>query len=559
MLLTNTTPEIRGDSTELVVGLHAWTSSSLRLSDVRTVVETEMPNADLLFPNYPASVFSSADPIAITRELVAAISEAVESRNKKGGTYKQIILIGHSIGALFVRKAYVFARGQTQDMPGPLHPVPADWWPLVTRIILFGGMNRGWSLRKKARHLPWPRWLIFSLGAALWHWLRLGKLINAFREGAPFIVNLRIQWLNLVREANPDPPVTIQLLGDVDDIVAEDDNVDVESGANFIYREVRGTGHSNVIRFDGGAGRYRSEQFLYALTTPQSALKSVKRRRIEPDYEVQVVAFVMHGIRDFGFWTSKVGTRITEVANSKGIKAKHITSSYGYFPLIAFLVQPERQKNVRWFMDQYTEALAKYPKAGISFVGHSNGSYLLASALERYAACSFQQAVFAGSVVYRAFPWDQMINEKRVLAIQNYVATKDWVVAIFPKFFEFFHRSDIGSAGHDGFTAHEGQRHQVVFIRGSHSAALVEANFDAIAHYVLGDIKSRPPLRLVATEQAKWLVVASKLCWIIWLFLFCVALAPVGLSYLGYWPTGAHGYTSIIAWLVFLYALLRTI
>jgi hypothetical protein len=314
-----------------------------------------------------------------------------------------------------------------------------------------------------------------------------------------------------------------------------------------------------VIRFDGEAGRPRREQFLYALTTPLPDLKSDYLKPLHPDYEVRTVVFVMHGIRDFGSWTSKVGARIKEIAASKGIKAESITSSYGYFPMIAFLVQPERQKNVRWFMDQYTEALAKYPKAGISYIGHSNGSYLLASALEQYAACAFNQVVFAGSVVYRAFPWNKMVNARRVLAIQNYIATKDWVVAIFPKFFEFFPQRDLGSAGHNGFTDHEGQRHQVAFIEGPHSAALAPANFDALAGFVLGDTSSEPPLPLIATKQAQWLVVASKLCWIIWLCLLCVALAPIGLSYLGYWPTGAQGYALVIAWFVFLYALLRTV
>ena len=52
-------------------------------------------------------------------------------------------------------------------------------------------------------------------------------------------------------------------------------------------------------------------------------------------------------------------------------------------------------------MDQYTQNLAKYPNSDgrISYIGHSNGTYILASALDRYPSLRVNQIVFAGSVV----------------------------------------------------------------------------------------------------------------------------------------------------------------
>jgi len=64
--------------------------------------------------------------------------------------------------------------------------------------------------------------------------------------------------------------------------------------------------------------------------------------------------------------------------------------------------------------------------------------------------------VFAGSVVRRDYDWDYVINErKQVELVRNYVASDDWVVALFPRFFEQWPMrylgNDLGSAGFNGF------------------------------------------------------------------------------------------------------------
>src|SRR4029077_9911968 len=93
MVLQNTVPEIRGKSLQLIVAVHAWTSSSAELSHLRNAVARKMPDADLLFPDYPATVFSSADPIEIAQALNIVISEAANLGKEKGapirGDYSQ--------------------------------------------------------------------------------------------------------------------------------------------------------------------------------------------------------------------------------------------------------------------------------------------------------------------------------------------------------------------------------------------------------------------------------------------------------------------------------------
>jgi hypothetical protein len=273
---------------------------------------------------------------------------------------------------------------------------------------------------------------------------------------------------------------------------------------------------------DGSAaGNGRRDVFLAALDGEQSDLEA---RGIQPTDlmpqpprpDVTDVIFVVHGIRDTGFWTQRLGTRVQALGrdgNRKRIIEKE-TSTYGYFPLLPFFLSTRRQRNVEWLMDQYTEDLALYPNADFSFVGHSNGTYLLAKALEDYPSCRFKHVVFAGSVVQTVYDWTRMIRGGRVRAVLNYVATRDLVVAMFPKAFEMLHLQDLGSAGHDGFrigtwqtkpsqnTTGNGQ-FQVTYVRGGHSAAVKEANWDAIAAFVVDGTMVPPPPALRSEERGR--------------------------------------------------------
>jgi hypothetical protein len=203
----------------------------------------------------------------------------------------------------------------------------------------------------------------------------------------------------------------------------------------------------------------------------------------EPQPEVTDVIFVIHGIRDAGYWTHKIARRVREKGKRLGRVVATETSSYGYFPMLRFFLPGERRIKTQWLMDQYVEACALYPNARFSFVGHSNGTYLLASALRDYRCCRFNRVLFAGSVVRRQYDWDRYIARGQVQEVANYVATADWVVAFFPKALQTLGIQDLGSAGHDGFRS--AAVSQVSFVKGAHSAAIQEDNWDAIADFIL--------------------------------------------------------------------------
>jgi hypothetical protein len=199
------------------------------------------------------------------------------------------------------------------------------------------------------------------------------------------------------------------------------------------------------------------------------------------------------------------------------------------------------------FMDDYTGALAKNPKADIHFVGHSNGTYLLANALRNYATFKVNRVVFAGSVVRRDFPWDEYHNAGRVEKIRNDVATGDWVVGIFPRLLEIL-RDDVGSAGHNGFIDNIAQQNSYIgYFPGDHGAAIQDQYHPSIAHFILtGDnIQLELP-----EKQNGFVVLLSKLTILVWLIIISL------IAGIGWLIFGNLGLIWLVAYFTFLIVLL---
>jgi hypothetical protein len=155
--------------------------------------------------------------------------------------------------------------------------------------------------------------------------------IFAVRRGAPFVVQTRLQWLALRRSSNPDKPepLVIQLLGTQDNLIAPDDAVDFAVDrsvtAPYFYVELPHTRHDNAIVFSparhdrtGTFGAARKARFVKVLTSPTSVLAEMAipadyltdTLPEAPDEAVQHVVFIVHGIRDDGYWTRKIAQKI---------------------------------------------------------------------------------------------------------------------------------------------------------------------------------------------------------------------------------------------------------
>ena len=536
----------------LVVLLHAYRHTPERLCTVKKAVCDCGLNAHVIAPRLPLRMWSTVDLNQVADDVVDLIDQQVKHRNGLGlRAFEQIILVGHSTGSMIARKAYVIACGETTEAPfkhrvqfstKPLRP-RRSWAGQVKRIIQLAGMNGGWSV---SHHMGTRRALEFTLGSVAAHLVQslTGRQLAIFqiRRGAPFLTGLRLQWLALQKRAAKEMAIVVQLLGTVDDLVAPEDNLDLVTGREFIYLDVPLSGHVNVIEMDSStAGDLRRDAFRSALVTPHDDLLKLS---VEPsDHHAIVtsnavgitdVVFVIHGIRDAGFWTHKIARKVQALGKKRKTPKVFATetSTYGYFPMLSFLLPWRRRDKVAWLMDQYARAKFLYPQATFSYLGHSNGTYLLASALRDNPACRFERVVFAGSVVRRDYDWAQAMRRGQVGTVLNYVATNDKVVACFPGALEQL-RWDLGSAGHHGFVqAQEASKDfrlfQIRFVEGGHSAALSEEHWDAIARFICSGKIPRPRDMGTQRRSAQFL---GKYPWVLWLAILAVLSAAT----LGIW------------------------
>jgi hypothetical protein len=230
------------------------------------------------------------------------------------------------------------AEARFEDSPDGQLATERPWFRKVSRIILFAGMNRGWTLTHHLHFFRFIGWWISSfLADTLMAFSkdRLRFTIMNIRRGAPFLIELRLQWLALQRKnrelqtqagpsgnAVPELALTVQMLGTIDDKVAPADNIDLSTGRDFVYLDVPSSGHANVIEMDDSlAGRARRKVFERALCESPASLES--RRHLPSDditnranERVTDVVFVMHGIRDTGYWTQKVARKVEEVGGN---------------------------------------------------------------------------------------------------------------------------------------------------------------------------------------------------------------------------------------------------
>lgn len=336
------------------------------------------------------------------------------------------------------------------------------------------------------------------------------KFLKAMKRGAPFIANGRLQWVYLSKRKQLAKAII--LLGDVDELTSLDDHLDIIVDREACFVPMLNSDHGSVVDFtelpDGGLRRQRFAQAmtlpfdqlrqLYRTFAPHNAIDddpAYQKSGDSPSPKVRLV-FLLHGIRDYGSWRLEMQHRIakfetkyktteqtTSGRDKPGEKFVVLTPSYGYLPMLPFMLSTVRLIFVRRFMDWYTEAIARYSGSDIevSFFGHSNGTYILARALLDYKAVKCTAVAFAGSVVPQNFPWDRIIRlEGRVERLRNYLAAGDWVVAIFPRFIEQLREVpglrnrdelDIGSAGFNGFRDDSADDDQVGFLPGGHSAA----------------------------------------------------------------------------------------
>ena len=454
--------ETGSDARTLVVVVHGF--GGVSRPGLIELAHTAFPGAHVIAPNYSTGrlkPFSNRDPYEIADVLETAIDAAFRRHD-----YQRIVLIGHSMGGELLRKVYLWGAGQEEDRPA--RRGRHAWVDRVERFVSLAAINRGWTTDPAPPNMTWYVRAQYAIGLVIGRLTGTGRMALAVRRGAPFVADSRVQWIRLARQNEGRPlPLLIHLLGTRDDIATKADVMDSQVAKDFKFKILAGTDHADIATAlaaeigPKGPLTERASTILDCVTLPPDKLTFDEPDVLVENPKVRRVVFILHGIRDYDVWGTELKRQI-DAELGPDSDTVVVVPKYGYFPMAPFLLWNDRQEKVRWFMDAYTEELAHYPSATtFDFIGHSNGTYILASALQKYRTLRVNDVYFAGSVVPQKYRWMKLVGEQRVRSVRNVVATNDWVVAIFPRLFEQiaewrgidgdFGSLDIGAAGFRGF------------------------------------------------------------------------------------------------------------
>lgn len=565
----------------LLVAVRGWTTSGDRLlrgipggemgASFTGALARELPHCDVWAPELEMEMFSMRSAESLCLEIVAAIRQKLTEQPHFGS----IVLLGYSAGSLLARRVFCIAHGA--DETGELSQVPEPWAVLIDRLVVLSGITRGWEFSSVTpAHVRFLSPLLPRLAALLSRLERKTRRVDSgvpliwqLRRGSPFVVATRIQYVNVFESLRKRPdtcresplrvdgrPSTVVLLGAQDEFLSPADCSELGPRTEFIFVEVGATNHAEALQIEDPppgaeigkpnmdsakrrAITERRERLAKAVSAPflvlaqedwavpagdiddyldPMDLSEPGPRAGEEGARVAHAVMVVHGIRDHGFWTKRIAREIKTLGREHGLAVRAPSPSYGYFSMWDFVKPGGRDEAALWFMERYADVKSHFPNADISFVGHSNGTYIAARALMLCPAIRFRNVVLAGSVVRRDYPWSKLNG--RVQCVLNYVGSRDWVVAYLPAVFERLRlrRLDVGGAGAFGF--HDAEPDpgrtkrlpcaigpgveftEVRFVEGVHDAAIVEGYWKEIARFALF---GQPPQKRLPVERThKW-------------------------------------------------------
>lgn len=474
------------DSRTLVVVVHGF--GGVSRPGLMMLAKAAFPDAHVIAPLYSSGAFRSFSNIS-PYDIADVLETSIDSAFRRY-RYERIVLIGHSLGGELLRKVYLWGAGQEEDRPAGRRG-RHEWVDRVERFVSLASINRGWTIDPAPNNMPWYRRTEYAVGTRFAKLTGTGALIRGVQRGSPFVADSRVQWIRLSRQGTKGAPLVIHLLGTRDDVATPEDVKDAQAAKDFKFKSLAATDHADIAtalaQEIGPTGPLtdRARTILECVTLPAEQLSFDEPDKLIENPNIRRIVFILHGIRDYDTWGLDL-KRLIDAELGADSDTAVVVPRYGYFPMAPFLLWSDRQEKVRWFMDEYTEAVAQYPLARqFDFIGHSNGTYILASALQRYRTFSVSDVYFAGSVVPQRYPWASLVRQERVHRVRNVVATKDWVVAIFPRLFEQIAEwggyasdpgaLDIGAAGFRGFQdagePSSGVR-DITFADGAHSIGI---------------------------------------------------------------------------------------
>jgi hypothetical protein len=460
------------------------------------VARDALPDHDLLIIRLDGALLSNAR----ANDVAGQIENLIATQNTRrvsahGSDYPKVTLVGHSIAALLVRKAVLFASQgfgiDRSGYEGSVAQVDAPWRKRLDRIVLLAGINGGWSRKTNI-------WV--AMGAAALNYMGVGQFLLDLERGEPFVENLRSEWLDLMRNPHGQyAPEVVQLLGSNDWAVPEDNELDLSATVDgrinpgYIFQTMEASGHVSVLDMVTTTNQElrlqarRAAQFTDALALPWDDLTANGLSRIVRENgdaiaiqaKVKSIVLTYHGLRDNQAWNESPDLAL---ATLFGSRADVLISreSPPFVPRFSFLfdIFGRREASVRWLSEKMVRLKAEYPDAKVSIIAHSQGSYAAGTLAQRFGALPFENIVLAGSLLPHAFPWGPIIKSGGVKRVVNLRARADIVSGILASAFQFMPRYvpllgrlrlfQIGDSGFSGFAWINNDMGEVASLDGGH-------------------------------------------------------------------------------------------
>jgi pimeloyl-ACP methyl ester carboxylesterase len=396
------------------------------LQKLRT--DAQAQDLAILIYDHKIGFTTTGSAYSYAKELDACIQEKVTAWK-----FTKVTLVGHSIGGMLARRAYLDAASGYAEKPN-------SWATRVDRILLFASVNRGipndatwWSpiVNWTLRALPHPHFVLEDMAS-----------------GSDFIADTRIAWLRFfgqwstssATQPTRTPPRIFQYWGTVDSIVKETDNADLEAFSGQVLIHVPGANHGDLQRLEpeyssDASARWSlfREQFL-APVEPSPVLS----------YKPRKFLFILRGIRDS---TSSEWVQTLSNQAKQRYDGNVEAPEYGYFTAAQFAIRPIRAKNIPSFRDLYAQKLAENPATEFDVISHSNGTYILGRSMATTPSMKFNNVAMAAPVLPVDFPWQDIIHRKQVVRVRYDAASFDWPVGILCPTLRALGFDDVGPAG----------------------------------------------------------------------------------------------------------------
>jgi hypothetical protein len=256
------------------------------------------------------------------------------------------------------------------------------------------------------------------------------------------------------------------------EIVESDDSADLMYFSNAHEVKLDNINHT----------AFCSSEILKDKDKDNSAIKKIKdcffhvfekRENATPEQlPPPMLIFLVHGIRDYAEWQEALALEIYNFTKNVII----IPVQYGYFNAFQFLSPLQRNRASRIFADKYIQAKLKYPGSKIAIAAHSNGTYAVAKAFERYNTFHADRLYLAGSVLPQNFNWANV----NITTVRNDIANFDWPVGFLCNVIKCVDRQ-IGVAGFRGFTKTSNNN---MYLEGPHGAALAPPYRSEVAKFL---------------------------------------------------------------------------